>query len=90
MPITDLSERKLKNSFHAKQILQDKNVPQGYNLVSFDVKNLFTCIPIQFALQCVKEKLDDETIPDELRKLPKDVFMNLLKICTSSNTFQWN
>ena len=90
IPITDLSDKKLKNSLHAKEILQDINVPQGYNLVSFDVKSLFTSIPIPFALQCVEEKLEDDNLPDELKKLPNHAFMTLLRICTSSNTFQWN
>ena len=43
----------MRNSQHAKEILQGQTVPLNYNLVSFDVKNLFTCIPIDFALHAM-------------------------------------
>ena len=61
-------------------------MPEDHNLVSFDVKSLFTCIPIDFALQSVEERLNDPNLPENLKPIPSNAFMTLLKICMSSNT----
>ena len=90
IPITDLSDRKMRNSQHAKEILQGQTVPLNYNLVSFDVKNLFTCIQIDFALQCVEERLNEPDVPENLKPIPTEVLISMLKLCMASNTFQWN
>ena len=44
-PFTEESEQKLKNSAHAKELLEPITDPPDYELVSFDVKSLFTSIP---------------------------------------------
>ena len=80
----------MRNSQHAKEILQGQTVPLNYNLVSFDVKNLFTCIPIDFALQCVEERLNELDVPENLKPIPTEVLISMLKLCMASNTFQWN
>ena len=41
-PFTEESDQKLKKSAHAKELLQAITIPPNYELVSFDVKSLFT------------------------------------------------
>jgi len=54
-------------------------IPDNYKLVSFDVKSLFTSIPLQLALQCTVK------LP-----LPKEDIMDLLNLCITSPYFQYN
>ena len=62
-------------------------VPDDYKLVSFDVKSLFTSIPLQLALDCTETAINDSTI--EL-PLPTDDLMDLLNLCLTSTYFQYN
>ena len=80
----------MRNSQHAEEILHGQTVPLNYNLVSFDVKNLFTCMPIDFALQCVEERLNEPDVSENLKHIPTEVLISMLKLCMVSNTFQWN
>ena len=45
-PITDNAPQKLKNTLMVKDALSDIVVPEDHLMVSFDVKSLFTCIPL--------------------------------------------
>ena len=52
-PSTNYSIIKLKNSVDLKKKIKDITVPPQYQLVSFDVKALFTSIPQSFAMHCI-------------------------------------
>ena len=56
-PFTNLSDCKLKNSIEAKECLKTTNLDPREILVSFDVKSLFTSIPINLARECVENCL---------------------------------
>ena len=49
-------------------------IPDGQKLVSFDVKSLFTSIPLQLALDCTENAIKNYTV--EL-PLPIDDIMDL-------------
>ena len=55
--------------------------------MSFDVKSLFTSIPLQLALDCTETAIMNST--HEL-PLPKDDIMDLLKLCLTCSFFQYN
>ena len=55
--------------------------------MSFDVKSLFTSIPLQLALDCTETVINNSTI--EL-PLPTDDLMDLLNLCLTSTYFQYN
>ena len=65
-PLTNKSQHKLQSTknFDAIKTVQ---IPDDYKLVSFDVKSLFTSIPLQLALDCTKTVIDRST--DELPNL---------------------
>ena len=73
-PLTDKSRRKLQSTEH-------------YKLVSFDVKSLFTSIPLQLALQCTETAILQSTDP---LPLPTEDIMDLLNLCLTSTYFQYN
>ena len=62
-------------------------IPGDYKLVSFEVKSLFTGIPLQLALDCTETAINSSTI--ELL-LPTDDLMDLLNLCLTSTYFQYN
>ena len=55
--------------------------------MSFDVKSLFTSIPLQLALHCTENAIKNSTV--EL-PLPTDDIMDLLNLCLTSTHFQYN
>ena len=57
--------------------------------MSFDVKSLFTSIPLQLALDCTGTLLQ-QTADDTPLPLPNDKIMDLLKLCLESTFFQYN
>ena len=63
------------------------SVPDDYKLVSFDVKSLFTSIPLQLALDCTETAVNNSTT--EL-PLPTDDLLDLLNLCLTSTYFQYN
>ena len=69
--------------FHVKTT----QIPDDHKLVSFDVKSLFTSIPLQLALDCTENAIKNSTV--EL-PLPKDDIMDLLNPCLTSTYFQYN
>ena len=62
-------------------------IPEDHKLVSFDVKSLFTSIPLQLALDCTENAIKNSTV--EL-PLPTDDIMDLLNLCLTSTYFQYN
>jgi hypothetical protein len=86
-PLTNKSNIKLKNSYKAKEMLKSKVIPNGYSLVSFDVKSLFTSIPIELAIISVKEFL--QLHPDIFNETPmnENEIISLVEICLKSSFF---
>ena len=62
-------------------------IPEDHKLVSFDVKSLFTSIPLQMALDSTDNAIKNSTV--EL-PLPTDNIMDLLNLCLTSTYFQYN
>ena len=84
-PLTDKSRLQSKEDFinatKTVQILDD------YKLVSFDVKSLFTSIPLLLALKCTENAILQSTDP---LPLPTEDIMDLLNLCLTSTYFQYN
>ena len=55
--------------------------------MSFDVKSLFTSIPLQLALQCTETAIHQSTVK---LPLPTEDIMDLLNLCLTSTYFQYN
>ena len=86
-PLTDESRHKLQSTENFIDAIKTVQVPDDYKLVSFDVKSLFTSIPLQLALDCTETAINNSTI--EL-PLPTDDVMDLLNLCLTSTYFQYN
>ena len=65
-PLTDKSRRKLQSTEDFINATKTVQIPDDYKLVSFDVKSLFTSIPLQLALQCTETVILQSTDPGPL------------------------
>ena len=85
--LTGKSRRKLQSTKDFINATETVQIPDGYELVSFDVKSLFTSIPLQLALQCTETAILQSTDP---LPLPTEDIMDLLNLCLTSTYFQYN
>ncbi|CAB4032031.1 Hypothetical predicted protein, partial [Paramuricea clavata] len=81
------SEHRLVNSADFITKIQAETISAIHELVSFDVKSLFTSIPLKLAIECMEESLAN--YDDEL-PIPKEEIIDLLKLCLESTFFQYN
>ena len=86
-PLTDKSRRKLQSTENFIDAIKTVQIPDDYKLVSFDVKSLFTSIPLQLALHCTETAIQQSTVK---LPLPTEDNMDLLNICLTSTYFQYN
>ena len=80
-PLTDKSRRKLQSTEDFINATKTVQIPDGYKLMSFNVKSPFTIILLQPALQCTETAI----LP-----LPTEEIMDLLNLCLTSTFFQYN
>ena len=86
-PLTERSEHRLVNSADFITKIQAETISASHELVSLDVKSLFTSIPLKLAIECMEESLAN--YDDEL-PIPKEEIIDLLKLCLESTFFQYN
>ena len=86
-PLVGQSPHHLKNTQHFIQQLQGKRLEPGETITSFDVKALFTSVPVQPSIQIVKQKLQqDNTLPQRTSmSIPQ--ITSLLEFCLSHTYF---
>jgi len=77
-PLTDESRHKVQSTENFIDAIKTVQVPDDYKLVSFDVKSLFTSIPLHLALDCTETAINNSTIK---LPLPTDDLMDLLNLC---------
>jgi len=85
-PLTDKSRRKLQSTENFVDTVKTVQIPDNYKLVSFDVKSLFTSIPLQLALQCTETAMQQSTVK---LPLPTEDIIDLLNLCLTSTYFQY-
>ena len=73
-PLTEESRHKLQSIENFIDAIKTIQIPDDHKLVSFDVKSLFTSIPLQLALDCTENAIKNSTT--EL-PLPTDDNMGL-------------
>ena len=86
-PLTDESGHKPQSTENFIDAINTKRIPDGHKLVSFDVKSLFTSIPLQLAPDYTDNAIKNSTVK---LPLPTDDIMDLLNFCLTSTYFQYN
>ena len=60
-PLTEESGHKLQSTENFFDTINTIQIPDDHKLVSFDVKSLFTSIPLQLALDCTENAIKTTT-----------------------------
>ena len=76
----------LKNSYQFCSLIKNHRIPTGYKLVSFDIVSLFTCLPQDFLLDCIKQKWDDI---NKHTQLSQEEFLEGVDLCLSNSYLQF-
>ena len=76
----------IKNSVDLLQKLADVST-RNKKLASFDVKSLFTCVPVEGAMKAVERAV--LKIPDDQLPIPRYYYVKLIKLCVGFNSFQF-
>ena len=61
-PLTDESRHKLQSTENFIDAIKTIQIPDDHKLVFFDVKSLFTSIPLQLALGCTENPIKNSTV----------------------------
>ena len=82
------SEYTIRSTIDLMNKVKNERIPQGFSMVSFDVKSLFTSVPLEKTIDIALERI-------YLRKeiatiLTKNEMKNLLILCTKNVHFTFN
>ena len=77
----------IKNSRHFLDKIKDLNIDDDETMVSFDVKSLFTCIPLNAIKKSVCNAIDLSDCFLEIEKLSKEEILSLLDLCLNRTYF---
>ena len=80
----------VKNSEDFAEKVRNKLIPPGYVHVSFDVKSLFTCIPVDYALRVIRKKLMSDESWKEKTELTLENVLSLLEFCLTTTYFVYD
>ena len=86
-PLVGQSPHHLKNTQHFIQQLQGKRLEPGDIITSYDVKALFTSVPVQPSIQIVQQRLQqDNTLPQRTSMSIAQI-TSLLEFCLTHTYF---
>ena len=77
----------MENTNDVINCLQIFTVPDGFSLMSFDMKSLFTCIPQDLALESIKTAIANGDILMHRTNLDNESIMKLCELCVNENVF---
>ena len=76
----------VKNSTELLERLVELST-RNKKLASFDVKNLFTNVPIDGSMEAVERTV--QNIPDNQLPIPRQYYVKLIRLCVEFNSFQF-
>ena len=86
-PLVGQSPHHLKYTQHFIQQLQGKRLEPGEVITSFDVKALFTSVPVQQSIQRVKQRLEQDNTLPQRTSMPISQITSLLEFCLTHTYF---
>ena len=86
-PLVGQSPHHLKNTQHFIQQIQGKKLQAGESITSYDVKALFTSVPVQPAVQIVKHRLQQDPTLPQRTSMSISQIISLLEFCLTHTYF---
>ena len=77
----------LRSSYKFLKKLQEINLNSNQVMVSFDVKSLFTNVPLQEAIDLISDKILDKNSNANQLKIKKKIFKEIIKFSNERNIF---
>ena len=69
-------------------IVRNLRIQEDEIMVCFDVRSLFTSVPVEDALTAVRKRWDDDDMLQERCGFASETVMRLLKLCLSTTYFK--
>ena len=86
-PLVGQCPHHLKNTQHFIQQLQGKRLEPGEVITSFDVKALFTSVPVQPSIQIVKQRLQQDNTLPQRTSMSISQITSLVEFCLTNTYF---
>ena len=86
-PLVGQSPYHLRNTQHFIQQLQGKKLEAGEIITSYDVKALFTSVPVQPSIQIVKQRLQQDITLPQRTSMSIPQITSLLEFCLTQTYF---
>ena len=88
-PLAGRTDSFVKNSTHFVEIVKDLKLEDDDVMISFDVKSLFTNVPITESLHVISKMLEADDTLDERTILTSDRIVEMLEKCLRSTYFSY-
>ena len=79
----------IKNTADFVEKLKNATIEEDEIMVSFDIKSLFTSVPVDQAEIAVQEALRNDEELQERTNLKVDAIMSLVRLCLTTTSFQF-
>ena len=79
----------VKNSAHFVEKIKDIKLAPDECLVSFDVKSLFTSVPLKRAIEVTRQYLQNDTSWRETTTLKLEEIIDLMTLCLENTSFKF-
>ena len=86
-PLMGCSQHHVHNSQQFAEEMKEMKLEKGECITSYDVIALFTSIPIPYALEVMKKKLEQDTELQKRTIMPVDTILELLAFCLNNTYF---
>ena len=88
-PYTKEASSFIENTKHFRERLSEVTIADDEILISFDVRSLFTSVPVGDAIKAVREIVSADPDFQERNGFSVDTFMEMVRICLSTTSFQF-
>ena len=89
-PLAGKTDSFIKDSAHFVDLVKDIKLSEDEIMISFDVKSLFTNVPITEAVEVIHGMLKSDDTLEERTVLSPDRIAELLDLCLRSTYFSYN
>ena len=80
----------IKNTRHFREKMLDPRIEEDKIMVSFDVKALFTSVPIREAQEVIEKVIRTDVDLPKRAGMGKEAVIELLKLCLSTSSFRFH